>query len=131
MFDEEEDYVLTSQILSCCYEVMKELGVGFLEKVYKNSLVISLRKSGLTVEVEKAIDVYYHSQNVGYYQADIVVNNSVIVELKCVKAILPEHKAQLINYLKATGIPTGLLVNFSNRTLEHKRLYNPTKRLHV
>ena len=116
---------LTAQILRSSFEVMNELGVGFLETVYKNSLAYSLKKNALKVEIEKPIEVFFQSQIVGFYKPDLIVNDSIIVELKCVTALLPEHQAQVINYLKATRISTGLLINFATRNLEYKRLYNP------
>ena len=116
---------LTAQILRSSFEVMNELRVGFLETVYKNSLEYSLKKNALKVEIEKPIEVFFQSQIVGFYKPDLIVNDSIIVELKCVTALLPEHQAQVINYLKATRTSTGLLINFATRNLEYKRLYNP------
>ena len=119
-------YDLTSMILNSCFEVMNELGAGFLEAVYRNALLISLREKGLDVEAEKVYQIYYKKEFVGVYKADIVVNNTVVIELKTCKALLPENQAQVINYLKASNLPIGMLVNFGNRTLEYKRLHNPS-----
>lgn len=120
---------LTSLILRCCFDVMNELGTGFLEAVYKNALIITLQEKGLQVDSEKIFDVYFREQKIGVYKADLVVENVVIVELKCCRNLLPEHQAQIINYLKAANLPIGLLVNFQNRKVEYKRLYHPSLNL--
>ena len=116
---------LSSAILRSCFEVMNELGIGFLESVYKNALFFSLREKELFVETEKSFEVYFKRQKVGLYKADIVVENLVVVELKCCKSLLPEHQAQVINYLAASNLPVGLLVNFNNKQLDYKRLHHP------
>lgn len=105
---------------------MNELGKGFLESVYKNALLVVLRERQMSVEIERAFEVHFRGQKVGFYRADLIVNGSVIVELKCCKCLLPEHQAQVINYLKATYLPVGLLINFGNRKLDYKRLYHPS-----
>ncbi len=116
---------LTGIILECCFEVMNELGAGFLESVYKNALLIALRQRGLAVQIEQTYEVYFRQHKVGLYKADIVVEGTVIVELKCCKCLLPEHQAQAINYLTAAKLPVGLLVNFGQKDLEYKRVRNP------
>lgn len=103
---------LTGKIIECAYRVHNTLGFGFLETVYHKSLIIELTKSGLNVEKEKPIKVLYQNQIVGDYIADILVEDKVIIELKAVKEIHKSHEAQLVNYLKATGIEVGLLINF-------------------
>ena len=114
---------LTSKIIECAYKVHTSLGFGFLENVYQNALMIELRKAGLKAEKEKKIQVHYDGQLVGDYIADIVVEEMVILELKSVKDIHPAHEAQLINYLKATGLEVGLLINFSESvTIKRKIL---------
>lgn len=113
---------LTKAILGCCFEVMRELGPGFLEKVYKNALFIAMRQKGLQVEVEQPYEVIFRGKVIGRYNADLVVNQTVIVELKCCESLIGEHQAQLFNYLKVSGLPIGLLVNFRCRKLEWKRL---------
>lgn len=113
---------LTGAILGCCFEVMQEFGPGFLEKVYKNALLIAMRQKGLQVEIEKSYEVIFRGKVVGRYQADLVVNQTVIVELKCCEKLISEHQAQTFNYLKVSGLPIGLLVNFQRRKLEWKRL---------
>ena len=118
-----EDDSITSAIIKCCYEVHNRLGSGFLEKVYENALAYELKKQGFEVGTQSPISVFYDNQVVGEYYADILVNSRVIVELKTVGNLCPEHSAQLINYLKATGIHTGLLVNFHGPKPEIKRSY--------
>jgi GxxExxY protein len=113
---------LTHAILSCCFEVMQELGPGFLEKVYKNALLIAMRQKGLQVEVERPYEVIFRGQIIGRYIADLVVNQTVIVELKCCEKLISEHQAQVFNYLTVSDLPIGLLVNFRRRKLEWKRL---------
>jgi GxxExxY protein len=113
---------LTGAILGCCFDVMKELGPGFLEKVYKNALLIAMRQKGLQVEVERSYEVIFRGKIIGRYIADLVVNQTVIVELKCCDSLIAEHQAQLFNYLKVASLPIGLLVNFRRRKLEWKRL---------
>jgi GxxExxY protein len=111
---------LTAKIIDCAYKVHRELGFGFLESVYQNALVIELTKAGLKSEREKRIQVYYDGKVVGEFVADILVEEKVILELKSVSQIHPAHEAQLINYLKATGIKVGLLINFGEK-VEIKR----------
>ncbi len=106
---------ITDKIIRAFYNVYNELGFGFLEKVYERSMVIELRNMGLECESQKKIDVYYKNKNVGDYYADIIVENKVIVELKAAEGIIKEHEAQLLNYLKATNIEVGLLLNFGNK----------------
>jgi len=116
---------LTESIIGCCFDVMNELGIGFLEAVYKNALYIALKEQAFDVEVEKRYDVFFRDRRVGVYIADLVINNHVIVELKCCHELYPIHQAQLINYLKVSGIPVGLLVNFGQRKINYKRLTHP------
>lgn len=118
-------FELTETILGCCFDVMNELGTGFLEPVYKNALFIAIQEKELKVEVEKRFAVLYRKRKVGLYKADLVVENAVIVELKCCESLHGEHQAQLINYLKASNILVGLLVNFGKRKLDFKRLHHP------
>ena len=113
---------MTGSILNCCFEVINELGTGFLEWVYKNALLLALRQKGLQVEVERSYDVIFRGKVIGRYIADLVVNDAVIVELKCYENLIREHQAQLFNYLKVSGLPVGLLVNFRRRKLEWKKL---------
>ena len=103
---------LTDIIIGAFFTVYNTLGYGFLEKNYENALLIELRKHGLTVEQQKPLSVHYDGVVIGEYFADIVVNNAVIIELKAAEAIRKEHTAQVTNYLKATGIEVGLILNF-------------------
>ena len=114
---------ITENILAAAFDVGKEPGSGFLESVYKNAMVIALRAKGLTVETERPITVLFRGQSVGQFYADLFGEGEVIVELKAVAALLPEHSAQAINYLKATGIEVGLLINFGRPKIEYKRLH--------
>jgi len=117
---------LTAKIIDCAYKVHRELGFGFLESVYQNALVIELTKADLKVEQEKRIQVYYGTQVVGDFVADILVEEKVILELKSVNQVHPAHEAQLINYLKATGMEGGLLINFGEQVeIKRKVLDHP------
>lgn len=118
---------LTGSIINCCFAVINEMGAGFREIVYKNSLCIAMKQMGLEVEKEKLFDVLFRNEVVGRYQADLVVEKTVIVELKCCESLIGEHQAQLINYLKVSGLPVGLLVNFHKKKLEWKRLLRPSE----
>jgi GxxExxY protein len=111
---------ITEKIIKAFYIVYNTLGYGFLEKVYENALFIELIKMGLKVEKQKQIKVYYNDAEVGLYFADLIVENCVIAELKAAEAICEEHEYQLINYLKATEIEVGLLLNFGKKP-EFKR----------
>ncbi len=104
------------KIKKACIKIRKNLGNGFLEKVYENALVIELRKAGFEIEQQKELIVKYDEQIVGQYFADIVVDNKIIIELKTVEKISNIHIAQTLNYLKATGYKLGLIINFSNQT---------------
>lgn len=111
---------ITEKIIGSFYKVYNTLGYGFLEKVYENAMAIELRKSGLKVVQQENIKVFYESTEVGDYYADLLVDDLVIVELKAAKSICEEHEAQLVNYLKATTIEVGLLLNFGKEP-EFKR----------
>ena len=112
---------LTEAIIGCGFEVSNELGVGFLESVYEKALLVALAGAGLKARSQEPIDVYFRRRRVGEFFADIVVERKVIVELKTVKTLIAIHEAQVINYLKATGIEVGLLMNFGNPKLEFRR----------
>lgn len=116
---------LTSKIIECAYKVHNTLGFGFLETIYQNALLIELTKAGLHAEKEKRIKVFYNDQLVGEYAADILVEDKVILELKSVKDLHPAHSAQLINYLKATGIEIGLLINFGESVQIKRKILTP------
>jgi GxxExxY protein len=116
------DKELTEKIIGICFEVSNELGAGFLENVYLKALIIALTASGLKAEEEVPLKVTFRGKVVGIFYTDILVENRLILELKAVKSLTGEHEAQLINYLKATGLKVGLLVNFGKTRLEWKRL---------
>lgn len=119
---------LTSKIISCFYKVYNKLGFGFLEKVYENALLIELTNSGLRVDRQKPINVYYENQLVGEYFADLIVDDKVIIELKAAEALIEEHELQLINYLKATDIEVGLLLNFGKKPEIRRKIFTNDKR---
>ena len=111
---------LTGKIIKAFYNVYNELGYGFLEKVYERSMLIELRALGLASDPQVPINVYYGDEKVGEYFADILVENKVILELKAAETVREEHEAQLLNYLRATDVEVGLLLNFGKKP-EHKR----------
>jgi GxxExxY protein len=112
----------TGTVLGCAFAVINELGAGFLESVYEKAMVVALEQAGLVAKSQYPIKVMFRGQCVGDFYADILVEDKVILELKAVKALTSEHQAQVINYLNATGIEVGLLINFGNPRLEYKRL---------
>ncbi|MDY6836779.1 MAG: GxxExxY protein [Thermodesulfobacteriota bacterium] len=112
---------ITYQINGAIFEVNRELGPGFLEKVYENALLIELMDRGLEAENQVPIKVTYKGEEVGEYYSDIVVENQVIIEIKAVECLQKVHEAQLLNYLKASGYKTGLLVNFTYPKAEIRR----------
>ncbi len=114
---------LTGKIIAAAYEVYNTLGFGYLEKVYENSMVVELRKHGLAAAQQSPLTVFYNEHIVGDFYADLVVDNRVIVELKSVMRIAPEHETQLVNYLTATKQDVGLLINFGCEGVEVKRKY--------
>ena len=113
---------VTEKIIGCAYRIGNTLGCGFLEKVYENALKIELTKAGLLVEQQHPITVLYDEEIVGDYVADLLVEREVIVEIKAVKKIEGIHLAQCLNYLKATGLKVGLLINFGNTRVQVKRI---------
>jgi GxxExxY protein len=117
---------LTKKALEACFEVMKELGAGFLESVYEKALLIALQQKGVTAKAQFPLTVKFRGQVVGEFYADVLLEDKVIIELKAVAALKPEHHAQVINYLNATGIDVGLLVNFGNPKLEYRRFHRKT-----
>ena len=121
---------ITSKIIQSFYKVYNILGYGFLEKVYENAMRIEISKSGLHVEQQKNIKVFYESEQVGDYYADLLVENLIIVELKAAETICDEHETQLLNYLKATDIEVGLLINFGKKAeIKRKIFLNKNKKL--
>ena|SRR3989304_1101134 len=115
---------ITEKIIGCAYQVANSLGCGFLEKVYENAVAHELRKAGLTTEQQRSIQVRYDGAVVGDYVADLLVEGSVLVELKAVKSLDDIHFSQCVNYLKATGLKVCLLINFGAPKVQIKRLVN-------
>ncbi len=119
---------LTSKVISAFYTVYNTLGYGFLEKVYENALKIELAKQGFKVEQQKPIKVYYDTFIVGEYFADLFVEDTLIIELKAAETICEEHEAQLLNYLKATKIEVGLLLNFGKKPEIRRKIFTNDKK---
>ena len=113
---------ITEKAIGCAHQVSNVLGSGFLEKVYENALAMELRQNGLHVEQQRPIHVLYRNTVVGDFQSDLLVENSVILELKAVKSLEDIHAAQCINYLKATGLKVCLLINFGKPRLDIRRI---------
>jgi len=122
--DEHRLNEITEIIIKCVYRVANTLGNGFLEKVYENALAHDLRKTGFLVEQQKGIQVRYDGVVVGDYMADILVQNTILVELKAVKTLDNIHVAQCLNYLKATGFKVFLLLNCGTPRVQIRRLRN-------
>lgn len=120
---------LTSLILKTYYEVYNELGYGFLEKVYQNALLIELKNKGLEVSPNKKIKVFYKGENVGDYYADLIVNDSVILELKAAEYIVEQFENQLINYLRGTDCEVGLLLNFGKKPEFRRKIYENKRKI--
>jgi GxxExxY protein len=116
---EHED--ITEKIIGVAYKVYNTLGSGYLESVYEQCMLIEIEKAGLQTESQKSIRVYYDGKIVGNFVADMIVENSIIVELKVVRQISKIHEAQLVNYLVSTGKDIGLLINFGSEKVQIKR----------
>jgi len=116
---------LTKKIIGACFEVMNELGEGFLESVYEKALIIALKDLGIGAKRQVPLKVRFRGQVVGYFFADLLVEEKVIVEMKAVQALIKAHSAQVINYLKGADIDVGLLINFGKAIVEHKYLEHP------
>ncbi len=114
---------ITDKVIRAYYSVYNSLGYGFLEKVYENAMLIELEKMKVFVERQKKIIVYYEEKEIGLYYADLVVEGSVIVELKAAEILCEEHEIQLLNYLKATEIEVGLLLNFGARPHFKRKIF--------
>jgi GxxExxY protein len=115
---------LTRKVIGAFYKVYNTLGYGFSEKVYENALALELRKLGLRVESQQPITVYYDHEVIGQFLAAIVVNETIILELKAVHELVAEHEAQLLNYLKATLTEVGLLLNFGPTPEVKRKVYD-------
>ena len=116
--------VLTQKIIGVFYDVYNELGAGFLESVYQKSLALALESAGLAVCSRIDIPVWFRGQQVGQFEGDLLVENCVLLELKAVRTLDPAHEAQLLNYLRATDIEVGLLLNFGPRPAIKRLAYN-------
>ncbi len=107
---------LTERIIGCCFKIHRELGPGFNERIYHNALILALKQEGLKYQTEKAFKVSYQGVSVGCFKADLIIENKVIVELKALTGNFPNiFESQVLSYLKASNLKTGLLVNFGNR----------------
>ena len=113
---------LSERVIGCAQKVSRELGAGFLEVVYENALALELEEEGIVFQRQHQLDIYYKTKFIGQYQADIVVENKLIVELKAVSSLSACHKAQVINYLRASGLNVGLLLNFGMSRLGIQRV---------
>lgn len=120
---------ITEKIIRSFYKVYNTLGYGFLEKVYENALFIELESIGLFVEKQGQIKVYYKEKEVGLYFADLIVEEHIIIELKATETLCEEHEFQLINYLKATEIEVGLLLNFGKKPELKRKVFSNNKNL--
>ena len=115
---------ITEAIIKCYYKVYNKLGYGFLEKVYERAMLIELAKEGFICLQQCPVDVYYETEKVGYYLADIIVNGKIIVEIKAAEILSQAHETQLTNYLKATEIEVGLLLKFGKKPAFKRRVFS-------
>lgn len=122
---------ITSKIIGAFFRVYNALGYWFLEKVYENSLLLEIRKSGLNCSRQVPINVFYESSRVGSYFADLIVCKKVIVEIKACELLCEEHEAQLTNYLKATTIEVGLLLNFGKKPEFKRKVFSSEFKNHI
>jgi GxxExxY protein len=125
--EQPKEYDLCGQVIGAAMKIHSALGPGFLESVYQNALIWEPRKNGLKAEAQRPISVYYDGQLVGAFMADVLVNDSLIIELKAIQALAKTHEVQLVNYLVATGIDEGLLLNFGAERLEFKKKFRVPK----
>jgi GxxExxY protein len=121
---------LTDAIIAVFYEVYNELGYGFLESVYRNSLRLALLEKGLSVEQEVPVAVFFRGKNVGDFRADLVVNGTILLELKTAERIVPAHESQVLNYLRSTSLELGLILNFGPKP-QVRRLLLDNSRKHA
>jgi GxxExxY protein len=119
----------TSEIIKCFYKVYNNLGFGFLEKVYENALFLELKNHGLSCCKQVPVTVFYEGIAVGEYYADIIVGNLIIIELKAAETIVEAHEFQLINYLKATNIEIGLLLNFGKEPQVRRKIFTNDRKI--
>ncbi|MDQ3051813.1 MAG: GxxExxY protein [Bacteroidota bacterium] len=114
---------LTGTAIKAYYKVFNTLGYGFLEKVYENAMGIELSRAGLNIKKQFPVTVYYEGIEVGYYIADLIIENSFIIEIKAMESLREEHEFQLINYLRATNIEVGLLMNFGKKAEYRRKIF--------
>ena len=119
---------LTEDIIKIFYKVYNALGYGFLEKIYENAMMIEFRKAGIPAEAQSPIEVTYEGEIVGEHAADIIVDNKVIMELKAAKKLAEDHQAQLLNYLKATDMEVGLLLNFGPKPEISRKVFDNSRK---
>ncbi|TPG45067.1 GxxExxY protein [Flavobacterium pectinovorum] len=122
---------LTDVIIKTFYEVYNELGYGFLEKVYQNSLYLELKSKGLKVEAQRKINVYYKGIEVGQYYADLIVEDLVILELKAADCIVAAFENQILNYLRGTNCEVGLLLNFGKKPEFKRKIFENSKKVRI
>lgn len=115
---------LTELVIRAFFAVYNELGHGFLEQVYENALAVALSEMAIDVRQQVGIDVYFRGHRVGQYRADLLVPDLLLIEVKAATNLAPGHEAQMVNYLKATGIPVGLLLNFGSRPQMKRRVHS-------
>jgi len=114
--------LISEQVISCAFEVSNTLGAGFVEKVYENALCVELNKAGIPFCRQQRYGIRYKNENIGNYIADIVVAEKLLIELKALSALNRDHEAQVMNYLKASGLRVGLLINFGTARIGMKRI---------
>jgi GxxExxY protein len=119
---------LTERIIKIFYRVYNKLGYGFLEKIYENAMMIEFRREGISAVPQSPIKVFYEGEIIGEYYADILVDNKVIVEIKAAKCLVEENEAQLLNYLKATDIEVGLLLNFGTKPEVKRKAFDNSRK---
>ena len=131
MVGEPKEYDVCGQVIGAAMKVHSALGPGFLESVYQNALIWELQKLGLKVDAQRPITVHYEGQVVGVFAADLLVNDSLMLELKANQLVAKAHEVQLVNYLVATRIDEGLLLNFGAERLEYKKKFQLLKQEQV
>lgn len=117
-------HALTERVIGVFYDVYNELGTGFLESVYEVSMALALADAGLRVERQKLVQVHFRGRVAGEYRVDLLVDAAVVVELKCARSVDPVHEAQLLNYLRATDLEVGLLLNFGPRPIVRRLVFS-------
>ncbi|MCJ7495856.1 MAG: GxxExxY protein, partial [Deltaproteobacteria bacterium] len=127
-FQDFKSKELTEKIIRAFYKVYNTLGYGFLEKVYENAMMIELKKEGVSASSQSPIRVFYEGEVIGDYYADILVDNKLIVEIKAAKQVVEENEAQLLNYLKATNIEVGLLLNFGTKPEVKRKAFDNSRK---